>query len=42
MQGYHGDTSATYFVGEVDEKVKDLVKVCLAFIFSFFDSDYIF
>ncbi|KAL0382181.1 UNVERIFIED_CONTAM: Methionine aminopeptidase 1D, chloroplastic/mitochondrial [Sesamum calycinum] len=27
LNGYHGDTSATYFVGEVDEEAKNLVKV---------------
>ncbi|KAK6128983.1 hypothetical protein DH2020_037271 [Rehmannia glutinosa] len=27
VQGYHGDTSATYFVGEVDEEARNLVKV---------------
>jgi len=27
MQGYHGDTSATFFCGNVDEKAKKLVEV---------------
>lgn len=27
LNGYHGDTSATYFVGEVDEEARNLVKV---------------
>ncbi|KAL3646268.1 Methionine aminopeptidase 1D, chloroplastic/mitochondrial [Castilleja foliolosa] len=27
LNGYHGDTSATYFVGEVDEDAKNLVHV---------------
>ncbi|EYU44385.1 hypothetical protein ABFS82_08G048500 [Erythranthe guttata] len=27
LNGYHGDTSVTYFVGEVDEKARNLVKV---------------
>ncbi|KAK6116248.1 hypothetical protein DH2020_050044 [Rehmannia glutinosa] len=27
VQGYHGDTSAAYFVGEVDEEARNLVKV---------------
>lgn len=26
-QGYHGDTSTTYFVGEVDQEARNLVKV---------------
>ncbi|KAL6551713.1 Methionine aminopeptidase 1D, chloroplastic/mitochondrial [Orobanche gracilis] len=26
LNGYHGDTSATYFVGEVDEEARNLVK----------------
>ena len=29
MQGYHGDTSATFFVGEVSEEAISLVKVGL-------------
>ncbi|EPS60791.1 methionine aminopeptidase, partial [Genlisea aurea] len=27
LNGYHGDTSATFFVGEVDEDAKNLVKI---------------
>ncbi|XP_022896398.1 methionine aminopeptidase 1D, chloroplastic/mitochondrial isoform X1 [Olea europaea var. sylvestris] len=27
LNGYHGDTSATYFVGDVDEEARNLVKV---------------
>ncbi|MTV28990.1 M24 family metallopeptidase, partial [Nitriliruptoraceae bacterium ZYF776] len=27
LNGYHGDTSATYFCGDVDEKAKKLVQV---------------
>lgn len=31
LQGYHGDTSATFFCGNVDEKAKKLVQVCVAY-----------
>jgi methionine aminopeptidase len=27
FQGYHGDTSATFLCGDVDDKAKKLVKV---------------
>lgn len=32
-QGYHGDTSRTFFCGEVDEGFKRLVKVVFLFFF---------
>ena len=31
-QGYHGDTSRTFFCGEVDEGFKRLVKVVFFFV----------
>ncbi|CAA3015934.1 methionine aminopeptidase 1D, chloroplastic mitochondrial [Olea europaea subsp. europaea] len=30
LNGYHGDTSTTYFVGDVDEEARNLVKVCFS------------
>ena len=29
MQGYHGDTSATFFCGDVDDEARKLVQVTL-------------
>lgn len=46
IQGYHGDTSATFFVGAVNEEARSLVKVRLpgrfTFIFILFISNNMF
>lgn len=34
FQGYHGDTSATYFCGDVDDEAKKLVEVAFSSFFS--------
>ena len=34
MQGYHGDTSTTFFCGDVDEEARNLVKVIICTLIS--------